>query len=64
MFLQGLVNDESVQTFLMPDNTEEPYLGGINFSCTVPGKPFQLMSNLSGGEKTLSALALLFAIHR
>ena len=28
-----------------------------------PGKRFQPMSNLSGGEKTIAALALLFAIH-
>lgn len=36
---------------------------GINYNCVAPGKRFQPMSNLSGGEKTVAALALLFAIH-
>lgn len=47
-----------------PENPEEPYLDGINYNCVAPGKRFQTMSNLSGGEKTVAALALLFAIHR
>ena len=38
-------------------------LQGINYNCVAPGKRFQPMSNLSGGEKTIAALALLFAIH-
>ena len=46
-----------------PENPEEPYLEGINYNCVAPGKRFQPMSNLSGGEKTIAALALLFAIH-
>ena len=49
--------------FLGPENPEEPYLEGINYNCVAPGKRFQPMSNLSGGEKTIAALALLFAIH-
>ena len=36
---------------------------GINYNCVAPGKRFQPMSNLSGGEKTIAALALLFATH-
>jgi structural maintenance of chromosome 1 len=48
---------------LGPENPEEPYLEGINYNCVAPGKRFQPMSNLSGGEKTIAALALLFAIH-
>jgi structural maintenance of chromosome 1 len=42
---------------------EEPYLDGISYSCIAPGKRFRPMDNLSGGEKTVAALALLFAIH-
>jgi len=49
---------------LGPENPEEPYLDGISYNCVAPGKRFQSMSNLSGGEKTVAALALLFAIHR
>ena len=44
-----------------PENPEEPYLEGINYNCVVPSKRFQPMSNLSGGEKTIAALAFLFA---
>ncbi|KAK5894612.1 hypothetical protein CesoFtcFv8_011286 [Champsocephalus esox] len=46
-----------------PENPEEPYLDGINYNCVAPGKRFRPMDNLSGGEKTVAALALLFAIH-
>ncbi|KAF3860414.1 hypothetical protein F7725_000669 [Dissostichus mawsoni] len=49
--------------FLGPENPEEPYLDGINYNCVAPGKRFRPMDNLSGGEKTVAALALLFAIH-
>lgn len=58
-----LTNNPSAQAFLVPENPEEPYLEGINYNCVAPGKRFQPMSNLSGGEKTVAALALLFAIH-
>ncbi|MCJ8741467.1 hypothetical protein PDJAM_G00071020 [Pangasius djambal] len=52
-----------LQAFLGPENPEEPYLDGINYNCVAPGKRFRPMDNLSGGEKTVAALALLFAIH-
>lgn len=58
-----LARNEAAQAFLGPDNPEEPYLEGINYNVVAPGKRFQQMGNLSGGEKTISALALLFAIH-
>nr|CAD7452147.1 unnamed protein product [Timema tahoe] len=58
-----LAKNQSAQAFLGPENPEEPYLDGINYNCVAPGKRFQPMSNLSGGEKTVAALALLFAIH-
>merc|ERR1712203_941320 len=60
---KNLARNQSAQAFLGPENPEEPYLGGINYNCVAPGKRFQPMSNLSGGEKTIAALALLFAIH-
>uniref|UniRef100_A0A914QYI8 SMC hinge domain-containing protein n=1 Tax=Panagrolaimus davidi TaxID=227884 RepID=A0A914QYI8_9BILA len=58
-----LSRNESAQAFLGPENQEEPYLDGINFNCVAPGKRFRPMDNLSGGEKTIAALALLFSIH-
>ncbi|GAB0087362.1 Structural maintenance of chromosomes protein [Sergentomyia squamirostris] len=60
---KSLARNEAAQAYLSPDNPEEPYLGGINYNCVAPGKRFQAMANLSGGEKTIAALALLFAIH-
>lgn len=60
---KSLAKNQSAQAFLSPENPEEPYLDGINYNCVAPGKRFQPMSNLSGGEKTVAALALLFAIH-
>merc|ERR1711920_543889 len=63
MGYKSLAKNQSAQAFLGPENPEEPYLEGINYNCVAPGKRFQPMSNLSGGEKTIAALALLFAIH-
>ncbi|XP_042870292.1 structural maintenance of chromosomes protein 1A-like isoform X1 [Penaeus japonicus] len=60
---KALAKNASAQAFLGPENPEEPYLDGINYNCVAPGKRFQPMSNLSGGEKTIAALALLFGIH-
>lgn len=45
------------------DDTEEPYNGGIKFTAMPPMKRYRDMEYLSGGEKTIAALALLFAIH-
>lgn len=61
---QALARNQSAQAFLGPENPEEPYLDGVNYNCVAPGKRFRPMDNLSGGEKTVAALALLFAIHR
>merc|ERR1712203_415393 len=60
---KSLARNQSAQAFLGPENPEEPYLEGINYNGVAQGKRFQPMSNLSGGEKTIAALALLFAIH-
>eukprot|EP00800_Vazella_pourtalesii_P005228 TRINITY_DN1608_c0_g1_i1.p1 TRINITY_DN1608_c0_g1~~TRINITY_DN1608_c0_g1_i1.p1 ORF type:complete len:1163 (+),score=345.20 TRINITY_DN1608_c0_g1_i1:37-3525(+) len=59
-----LSNNTSAQAFLGQENAEEPYLDGISYSCVAPGKRYRPMDNLSGGEKTVAALALLFSIHR
>eukprot|EP00057_Strongylocentrotus_purpuratus_P031908 XP_786064.2 PREDICTED: structural maintenance of chromosomes protein 1A isoform X1 [Strongylocentrotus purpuratus] len=60
---KALSRNHSAQAFLGPENPEEPYLDGINYNCVAPGKRFRPMDNLSGGEKTVAARALLFAIH-
>nr|XP_039266859.1 structural maintenance of chromosomes protein 1A-like isoform X1 [Styela clava] len=60
---KNLSRNNSAQAFLGPENPEEPYLEGITYNCVAPGKRFRPMDNLSGGEKTVAALALIFAIH-
>lgn len=49
--------------YLSLDDTEEPYKGGLRFNAMPPMKRFRDMEQLSGGEKTVAALSLLFAIH-
>lgn len=49
--------------YLSLENTEEPYLNGVKYNAMPPMKRFREMEQLSGGEKTVAALALLFAIH-
>uniref|UniRef100_A0A6V7IYQ0 Structural maintenance of chromosomes protein n=1 Tax=Bracon brevicornis TaxID=1563983 RepID=A0A6V7IYQ0_9HYME len=41
----------------------DPFTEGIAFSVRPPKKSWKNISNLSGGEKTLSSLALVFALH-
>ena len=50
--------------FLSLDNQVEPYLGGIKFTAMPPSKRFRDMEQLSGGEKTVAALALLLSIQQ
>jgi structural maintenance of chromosome 1 len=49
--------------YLSLDDIEEPYKGGLKFNAMPPMKRFRDMEQLSGGEKTVAALSLLFAIH-
>ena len=51
------------KAYLSLDDMEEPYKGGLKFNAMPPMKRFRDMEQLSGGEKTVAALALLFAIH-
>ena len=45
------------------EDSDEPYLDGIKYHAMPPLKRFRDMEHLSGGEKTMAALALLFAVH-
>ncbi|KAJ7638242.1 condensin complex subunit SMC1 [Roridomyces roridus] len=49
--------------YLSLEDNEEPYTAGIKYHAMPPMKRFRDMDQLSGGEKTVAALALLFAIH-
>ncbi|XP_067015599.2 structural maintenance of chromosomes protein 4 [Anabrus simplex] len=44
-------------------DTLDPFSEGIIFSVRPPKKSWKNISNLSGGEKTLASLALVFALH-
>lgn len=49
--------------YLTLEDTDEPFRAGIRYNAMPPMKRFRDMDQLSGGEKTMAALALLFAIH-
>merc|ERR1712167_37488 len=40
-----------------------PFSEGVEFSVRPKNKTYKRISNLSGGEKTLASLALVFALH-
>merc|ERR1712187_163013 len=44
-------------------DTLDPFSEGINFSGRPPKKSWKQITNLSGGEKTLASLSLVFALH-
>ncbi|KAI9757041.1 MAG: hypothetical protein M4579_003610 [Chaenotheca gracillima] len=74
-FMQGFSTislrlKEMYQMITMGGNAElelvdslDPFSEGILFSVMPPKKSWKNISNLSGGEKTLSSLALVFALH-
>lgn len=41
----------------------DPFSDGVNFSVRPPKKSWKEVNKLSGGEKTLSSLSLIFALH-
>ncbi|CUM64074.1 uncharacterized protein PRCAT00001663001 [Priceomyces carsonii] len=49
--------------YLTLEDEDSPYSSGIKYHAMPPMKRFRDMDLLSGGEKTVAALALLFAIH-
>ncbi|KAF2691676.1 putative cohesin complex subunit [Lentithecium fluviatile CBS 122367] len=49
--------------YLDLEDSSEPYLAGIKYHAMPPLKRFRDMEHLSGGERTIAALALIFAIH-
>ncbi|KAF9762020.1 Structural maintenance of chromosomes protein 1A [Nosema granulosis] len=49
--------------YLVLDNPVEPYLDGVRFHIMPPSKRFREIAYLSGGEKSMGILALMFAIN-
>merc|ERR1712232_154836 len=54
---------EGGSAYLDLDDAEEPYNGGITFTAQPPGKRFFPLEMLSGGERSMASMALLFAMH-
>jgi len=50
------------QAFMEIENPEDPFDGGVRIRVRITGNKFMDIKSLSGGEKTMTALAFIFAI--
>ncbi len=52
------------EAYLELENKEDPFKGGLIIKVKPPGKGLKRLSALSGGEKSLTALAFIFAVQQ
>lgn len=55
---------EGGEALLELENPDDPFVGGLNIKVKPRGKKTLNLSSLSGGEKSMASLALIFAIQR
>lgn len=60
---KGRAHPEGGMAHMNLETSREPYKAGVRFTAMPPNKRYMEMDQLSGGEKSVAALALLFTIH-
>ncbi|MBN3037154.1 MAG: chromosome segregation protein SMC [Candidatus Diapherotrites archaeon] len=62
VYKQFYPESENTYADLKLENAEDPFTGGLVIEAQPAGKPIKRIEAMSGGEKTLAAIAFLFAI--
>ena len=58
----GMLTTKGAEANLVLENEENPFEAGVRINVKITGSKFLDIRGLSGGEKTLTALAFIFAI--
>ena len=58
----GMLTTKGAEATLILENEENPFEAGVRINVKITGSKFLDIRGLSGGEKTLTALAFIFAI--
>lgn len=56
------LTSKGAEANLVLENQEDPFVAGVRINVKISGSKFLDIRSLSGGEKTLTALAFIFAI--
>ena len=57
-----MLTTKGAEATMVLDNEENPFEGGVRINVKITGSKFLDIRSLSGGEKTMTALAFIFAI--